>query len=63
VNGKIYLALPDPEQSVVAGTFQAALSQATPGAEQPVVTTPNAPTSPQDAAARAAFERRYGTRR
>jgi hypothetical protein len=71
ITGKIFLALPDAEQSVVAGVFKAdtSLADAT-GATvaspvaSPVVTpnpglTPGAP-SPAD---RSAFDRRYGKKR
>jgi len=60
VTGKIFVALPDPEQSVVAGIFTA--TAATPGSGTPTVaspaTTPNPPpTSNPD------FDKRYGIRR
>jgi hypothetical protein len=67
ISGKIFLALPDPEQSIVAGVFKASTSLA--DATGAVVTSPTvapnpgvapgAPPSP----ARDAFERRYGVKR
>jgi hypothetical protein len=67
VPGKLFLALPDNEQSVVAGVFnatssipEAASDAAAAAAGQPMI-TPAAPgLSPAD---RAAFEKRYGIRR
>jgi hypothetical protein len=66
ISGKIFLALPDKEQSVVAGTFKATTSLT--GAPAGVAATPSAepapgmvPTAASDAQ-RAAFERRYGKR-
>jgi hypothetical protein len=61
IPGKIFLALPDPEQSVVAGQFNAvaALASATAaGAPSPVA----APAAPP-AAENPAFEKRYGKKR
>ncbi len=60
IPGKIFLALPDAEQSVVAGAFKAAIGL-TAASSQPVVTpVPTAaPTPAQDAA----FEKRYGIKR
>ncbi len=65
VSGKIYLALPDAEQSVVAGAFTATVHQPDPAAMQPVqytapVATPTTPTTPAN---RSAMDRRYGIRR
>jgi hypothetical protein len=58
VPGKIYLALPDTEQTVVAGTFNATVlvanMQAVPAAT---------PMSPTPGASSAAFDQRYGIRR
>ena len=61
IPGKIFLALPDPEQSIVAGIFKVAPPSAEPVAAQPVVQAPAAaaPTTPN----RAAFDRRYGTQK
>ncbi len=66
VIGKIYLALPDPEQSVAAGTFTATVHQPDPSMQQPVlytapVATPTTPTA--SPANRSAMDRRYGIRR
>ncbi len=60
IPGKIFLALPDAEQSVVAGAFKAAIGL-TAASSQPVVNpVPTAaPTPAQDAA----FEKRYGIKR
>lgn len=59
--GKIYLALPDPEKSVVAGLFKAVTNAAAPAMQsaQPVPGMMN----PAQAAERAAFEKRYGVGR
>lgn len=63
VSGKIYLALPDKEQSVVAGLFKANTTLT--GAPAGVVATPTAapgprpPPNPQGAA----FDQRYGKKR
>jgi len=43
VQGRIYLALPDPEQSVIAGQFTAEIRQARPVAAVPVRTQPQQP--------------------
>jgi hypothetical protein len=62
ISGKIFLALPDTEQSVVAGQFKAltTLAPAAPSGEQPPVVAPGpAPPSPE----RSAFDKRYGTKR
>ncbi len=57
VPGKLYLCLPDEEQSVVAGSFIASVGAAT--AVQPAVQT-TAPTSPQMSEE---MRKRYGTAR
>lgn len=59
--GKIFLALPDTEQSVVAGHFNAITSLAPPAdsSSAPPVAPPMAP----PAAERGAFQERYGKRR
>ena len=57
VPGKIFLALPDTEQTVVAGTFNAAVLVAGPNMQ--VV----APMSPAQNAGSTAFDQRYGIRR
>jgi len=61
IPGKIFLALPDPEQSVVAGIFKIAPPSTDPNA-QPVVNQAPAPGVP-NAGAKAAFDRRYGVRK
>jgi len=59
ITGKIFLALPDPEQSVVAGTFNAGLTPAGPVS----MAAPAAPAAPSmPAAQREAFDKRYGKR-
>lgn len=62
--GKIFLALPDPEKTVVAGVFKATVAQVDPNAQaaqiQPQV--PVAPTQPSGVG-NPAFDRRYGTGR
>ena len=60
ISGKIFIALPDAEQSVVAGVFQAAtsLANAASPTANPVTPTP-APSPKVDPA----FEKRYGIKR
>lgn len=58
VPGKIYLALPDPEQSVIAGIFMA--STTTPDATMMQVATPAAVPTAGNAAATEAMRKRYG---
>ena len=58
IPGKIFLALPDPEQSVVAGLFKIQPPSTDPAAAQPVTVQPTTPSGPSPD--RAAFERRYG---
>lgn len=65
IPGKIYLAVPDAEQSVVAGLFRitpATADAAAQTATQPVV-SPVDPAAGQNAADRSAFEKRYGVKR
>lgn len=64
VEGKIYLALPDAEQTVVAGSFNAVTPQATDPALQPAVIAPAAvpAASPMSPAEQEAYRRRYGPR-
>src|SRR5206468_6868954 len=61
IPGKIFLALPDPEQSLVAGLFKAATSlvEGSVDAAAPAPPAPNAPSS----AEKAAFDKRYGIKR
>jgi hypothetical protein len=67
IPGKIFLAVPDTEQSVVAGVFKADTSLA--DATGAVVASPTAAPSPgavptaAPAATREAFDRRYGVKR
>jgi hypothetical protein len=58
VPGKIYLALPDPEQSVIAGMFMAAAT--TPDATMMQMATPTAVPTAGNAAATDAMRKRYG---
>jgi hypothetical protein len=60
IPGKIYAALPDPEQSVVGGSFNATtwLSSG-----QPVATTPQPVATPQSSAQSEDFRKRYGVKR
>ena len=58
IPGKIFLALPDPEQSVVAGIFKISTAATEPTA-QPVAAQPQAAPTP-DANA---FDKRYGMKR
>jgi len=61
VAGKIFLALPDNEHSLVAGTFNAATPQTDPSLLVAPGTTPIA--APANDPTRAAYEKRYGVRR
>lgn len=66
IPGKVFLALPDTEQTVVAGVFKATVPVIDPNAQpQPVVASPMAPGSgdASRAAAEDAMRRRYGTAR
>jgi len=57
ISGKIYAALPDKEQSVIAGVFHTTPAGAvTPGATAQPVPTPQVEMSPE-------MQKRYGTRR
>jgi hypothetical protein len=56
VDGKIFLALPDPEQSVVGGVFKAAMGTAADMAGQPAAAPVAAPVDPRAAD----FRKRYG---
>jgi hypothetical protein len=58
IPGKIFLALPDTEQTVVAGTFNASVLVA--GA---TMQTMASPTTPAPNSSSAAFDQRYGIRR
>jgi len=58
ISGKVFIALPDAEQSVVAGVFQATTSLATPASP---IANPAAPTPAP--VADPAFEKRYGIKR
>jgi hypothetical protein len=60
VSGKIFVALPDPEQSVAGGSFEATINAA--AAPQQAAQAPTA-VPVADPAARAAFENRYGKKR
>jgi hypothetical protein len=61
VPGKIFLALPDTEQTVVAGTFNASVLVVDPNAMQAMPVA--SPTTPMPNSTRAAFDQRYGIRR
>lgn len=60
VPGKIFLALPDTEQTVVAGNFNATVLLPDPNAQSMTVATPMSPDA-ASGAARTALEQRYGT--
>jgi hypothetical protein len=60
ITGKIFVALPDPEQTVVAGIFTAATSA--PGTGAPALASPTAPTAVPPKS-NPEFEARYGIRR
>lgn len=61
ITGRIYLALPDQQQSVVAGTFKAVIGAPVPVAQQAVAPTaaPVAPAMSRDAS----FNSRYGIKK
>jgi len=67
VPGKIFLSLPDPEHSVVAGLFKASLPVTDPNAQPQAAPVMAAPTpaaqDPARAAAQEAFDKRYGIKR
>ena len=66
VPGKIFVALPDTEQSVVAGVFQASTSLADASGAvvaNPGMATPTAAPTRSDPARNAAFQNRYGKKR
>jgi DNA-directed RNA polymerase subunit RPC12/RpoP len=67
IPGKVFVALPDTEQTVIAGQFKASttLADASGAAAPPPTVTPN-PTAPPPGpspADRSAFDRRYGVKR
>jgi hypothetical protein len=59
IEGKIFVALPDQEQSVVAGVFKATIGQTVDVTQAPVDTPVQAPRSRMSPE----MEKRYGTRR
>ncbi len=59
--GKIYLALPDTEQTFVAGTFKATVITPDPNMQVMPVASPASPAGSD--AMRSAYEQRYGIRR
>jgi hypothetical protein len=61
VPGKIYLAFPDNEQSVVAGSFKATVTVPDPNAQVVPVAAPTTPAA--RSASQSAFDQRYGIRR
>ncbi|HZR19025.1 MAG TPA: hypothetical protein VFE51_17185 [Verrucomicrobiae bacterium] len=63
VAGKIFLALPDPDQSVVAGAFKASINTNAPVAVETTVQAAPAMTPASQSAADAAWQARYGVRR
>ncbi len=68
ISGKIFVALPDPEQSVVAGVFKATMLEPAPTAAPGAAVSPTVTPTPVSSAAvpgapnRTASDRRYGTR-
>ena len=62
VSGKIFLALPDAEQTVVAGNFDANVVVPSPTLQAAPTATPTAPAG-MDPAARSMYESRYGIKR
>jgi hypothetical protein len=64
IPGKIYLALPDPEESVVAGIFKAAATAGSTNlATAPVASPTPAAATPASAGEKAAFDKRYGIKK
>jgi hypothetical protein len=63
VPGKIFLALPDPDQSVVAGNFRANVNTNAPVAVETTVQAAPVMNSASQSAADAAWQARYGVRR
>jgi hypothetical protein len=63
VQGKVYLALPDKEQTVIAGAFKANVTVVDPNAQPQVQAEPTPVADPSAERAREQFQRRYGTRR
>ena len=63
IPGKIFLALPDTEQSVVAGVFKANTSLADATGATVVTPNPDPATAVPSPADRSAFDRRYGKKR
>ena len=63
--GKIYLALPDTEQSVVAGVFKAlgGTNAANPAAAAAAGATPAAAAPAASSGEKAAFDKRYGIKK
>jgi DNA-directed RNA polymerase subunit RPC12/RpoP len=62
IAGKIYLALPDPEETVIAGGFNA-VTVAIDTATASAVATPVAAPDPASTASREAFDKRYGIKK
>lgn len=62
VQGKIYLALPDPEQSVVAGNFKATIITNAP-VDATIQAAPVMTPTPSSTSADAQWQARYGVRR
>jgi hypothetical protein len=62
VPGKIFIALPDTEQSVAAGLFKASVTQVAPTAAG-AAPAPAPVVNPGSAAEKAAMEKRYGVKR
>jgi hypothetical protein len=65
VPGKIFLAFPDTEKSVIAGNFIASTASAVaqPGYDAAAQVQPTAAESAEAAAQRARFQQRYGIKR
>ena len=63
VPGKIFLALPDADQSVVAGNFKAVINTNVATEATTVQVAPMAPSVSPASSADAAWQARYGTRR
>ncbi len=64
IPGKIFLALPDPEKSVVAGDFKAAVAAVSSNPQMaPASATPAMPTAPSRGRYDETFRKRYGVGR
>jgi hypothetical protein len=63
LSGKIFLALPDNEQSIVAGLFRATIYKPDPALQTPVYAAPAANPMNPAGSGNSAMDQRYGVRR